>query len=545
MALLEVSGLSVEYRVRGIHRAALKDVTFTLEQGKTVALVGESGSGKSTLAKTIVGLLPSNAGVRTGTVHLAGTSLLGLRPRAWRRLRGSAIGYVPQDPVASLNPVRPIGSQLAEPLVVHGIHDRKAVRTAVLEALAAVGIHAPQRVAGLYPHELSGGMLQRVLIAGAISLQPQLLLADEPTSALDVSVQKRILDLLESLQSSFRFATLLITHDLALAAERANDVVVLFNGRVQEVGAAAQVLTKPQAEYTRQLLADVPKGRLVEASAHPATAAAGDGGTGAPSLEVREITKIFPGRRGGGAVRALSGVSFAIHRGTTHALVGESGSGKSTLARIAARLTPQTSGEVLVNGERIESVKHAELRELRRTVQFIYQSPFDALDSRQSVGSILAEPLKRYQIGDKAWRVQRVRELADSVALSGNLLTSQAAQLSGGQLQRVAIARALALEPTTLILDEPTSALDVTVQARVLRLLAQLQAELGLTYLFISHDLEVVRTIADTVTVLRHGQVVESGAVGDVFDNPADAYTQELVAAAPRLEPRARGTARV
>jgi len=524
--LLEVRDLRINYSVRNTLAEAVRGASFSVAAGETVALVGQSGSGKSTLATAAQGLLPHNAEIVGGDILYRGRSIPALGSRALRDIRGAEIGLVPQDPVASLNAVRTIGAQLAEPIRVQGERDQGRLLRRVVDALGSVGIRDPEHVATLYPHELSGGMLQRVLIAGAISLGPKLLIADEPTSALDVSVQKRILDLIATLQRDQGFGVLLITHDLAVASERADRVVVLRDGLVEETGPALGVFSRPQATYTRQLLDDAPAFATREARPALSTDTA---------LELRDITKTYPSRRRGAPKIVLDAVSLTVQRGSTHALVGESGSGKSTLARVITRLVAQDSGVVEVAGAAVTETRHSRLREVRRTLQLVYQNPFTSLDPRQTVESIVREPLDLYRVGIAADRTRRARELLDSVAIAEHLFDHRVSELSGGQRQRVAIARALALNPEVLVLDEPTSSLDVTVQAQVLRLLVDLQRELGLTYVFITHDLAIVRAIADTVTVLQNGVVVEGGTVEQVFGNPTSAYTRELIDAAPHI----------
>jgi len=524
--LLEVRDLRVSYSVRNTRAEAVRGVSFDVAAGETVALVGQSGSGKSTLASAAQALLPHNAQITGGDVLYRGKSIPALGSKALRDIRGREIALVPQDPVASLNAVRTIGAQLAEPMRVHGERDARRLRARVIEALESVGIRDPEHVATLYPHELSGGMLQRVLIAGAISLGPKLLIADEPTSALDVSVQKRILDLIATLQQEQGFGVLLITHDLAVASERADRVVVLRNGLVEETGSALEVFARPQAQYTRELLNDAPA--FAARAARPALSTD-------TALELRDITKSYPSRRRGTPKTVLDEVSLAVQRGSTHALVGESGSGKSTLARVITRLVGHDSGDVVIDGAIVTETRHSRLRDVRRRLQLVYQNPFTSLDPRQTVESIVREPLDLYRVGTPAERRSRARELLESVAIDAHHFDHRVSELSGGQRQRVAIARALALNPEVLVLDEPTSSLDVTVQAQVLRLLVDLQRELGLTYVFITHDLAIVRAIADTVTVLQNGVVVEAGTVEEVFENSTSPYTRELINAAPRI----------
>ncbi|WP_144830459.1 ABC transporter ATP-binding protein [Microbacterium sp. BH-3-3-3] len=530
-ALLRVEDLSVAYgRTPVVH-----DVSFSIPRGGSLALIGESGSGKSTIARSVLRLLPRATGRAHGRVELDGTDVLGLSERAFRPLRGRRIGFVPQDPAHALNPVRTIGSQAHEAAALAGVADERA---AILEAFDRVGLPDPRRVYDSYPHQLSGGMLQRVLIALAVLPGPQLLVADEPTSALDVTIQKRILDLLGELRDHLGIGLLLITHDLAIAAERTDEIVVLKDGRIQEAGATRAVFAAPASAYTRQLQADAPalnpdryRRDLDDRGVDAWTT-----DTASTRIEVREVSKSFVVD---GAPRpAVSGVSFRVPPGTTHALVGESGSGKTTTVRLLLGLDTPDAGEIRVDGEPVTGRTPAQLRGIRRHLQLVYQNPFTSLDPTWSVGRIVREPLDRYRVGTRAERVTAVAEALDAVGLSTHLARRRPDALSGGQRQRVAIARALVLEPDVIVLDEPTSALDVTVQAGVFDVLRRLQRERGLTYLFVSHDLALVRQIADTVSVLKDGRVVEAGRVADVLSHPREAYTRALIDAIPFRDPR-------
>ncbi|MFD7311468.1 dipeptide ABC transporter ATP-binding protein [Promicromonospora sp. NPDC059942] len=560
---LRVRGLRVAYGEAEV----VHGVDLDVRPGEVVALVGESGSGKSTTAHALIGLLPDGGRVTAGEVTLGAgprsTPLTGLLPDAWRRVRGVRVGFVPQDPGTALDPVVRVGDQVAEALVVHGT-PRRAARERAVEILAEVGLDRPRERARQYPHQLSGGMRQRVLVGIAMACEPELVIADEPTSALDVTVQRRVLDLLADLTGRAGTAVLLITHDLAVAADRADRVVVLKDGVVVEEGPAARVLGAPEHPYTRELVAAVPGRNNVPsayapdagaedeagegpaprraagtASATVAATVAGtvadgartqDGAAETPSsalLEVRGLVKEFRlGRRE--RLRAVDDVSFAVPRGSAFALVGESGSGKSTTARLVLGLERPDGGAVELDGAPVGAD-----RATRRRTQLVHQDPYSSLDPRFTVAAIVEEPLRSHRIGDRAERRDRVAQLLQQVHLSPDLAGRRPAELSGGQRQRVAIARALALDPELLVLDEPTSALDVSVQARVLELLARLRAERGLTYLFISHDLAVVRQVADHVGVMSAGRLVETGPVGRVFDHPAHPYTAELIAAIP------------
>ncbi|MBF6088824.1 dipeptide ABC transporter ATP-binding protein [Nocardia cyriacigeorgica] len=525
--LLRVERLRVRYRTGDGPVTAVDGVSLTVRRGEVVALVGESGSGKSTLAHAVIGLLGATADIADGTVTFAGQPVDYASEHALRRLRGLQVGFVPQDPGLSLNPVRRIGDQVAEALRVHRLDDRRGALERATALLAEVGLDRPQLRATQYPHELSGGQRQRVLIAIALACGPNLIIADEPTSALDATVARRVLDRLAERIAARGTAVLLITHDLAMAAERADRLVVLRNGAVVESGRTAEVLGDPRHPYTRRLLAAAPA-LAADRVVRPATVL--DGG---PLLTVREVHKLF--RAGAGStVTAVAGVGFELGRGETLALVGESGSGKSTTARIAVRLTDPDRGEVVFDGEPLTRARAGQLRALRRRFQIVYQNPYSSLDPRLRVGSVIEEPLRAYGIGNRKARAQRVAELLEQVALPAGYARRRPAELSGGQRQRVAIARALALRPELLMLDEPVSALDASVQAQILELLDDLQRQLRLSYLFISHDLAVVRRISDRVAVMRYGRIVETGTTADIFDNPQHDYTRELLAAIPK-----------
>ncbi|MEV4107497.1 ABC transporter ATP-binding protein [Nonomuraea sp. NPDC049695] len=508
MSLLEVRDLAVSYD----GRRAVESISFAVEPGEVVAVVGESGSGKSTTAHAVIGLLPANGAVDAGRILLGGADLATWSSKRMESVRGAQIGLIPQDPSSSLDPVKTVGAQIAEVLRIHRRGDRRAIRSRVVDLLARVGLPDPERRARQYPHELSGGMRQRVLIAIAIALEPRLIIADEPTSALDVTVQRRILDLIDDLRADSGTALLLVTHDLAVAAGRSDRLVVMKDGRIEEQGPTAEVLASPAAGYTKRLLNDAPA-----LSASPFRDPPTDVG---PAIVVRDLVKEFKG------FRAVDGVSFEVARGTTHALVGESGSGKTTTARLVVRFAEPTSGTVSIAGA-------GEGRAFRRHVQLVHQNPYGSLDPRQSIGDIVEEPLRNFRLGDRAERRARVLDLLDRVALPQDVLTRRPRELSGGQRQRVAIARALAAGPEVVVLDEAVSALDVTVQAQILDLLEQLQRDLGLTYLFISHDLAVVRQISHTVSVMNKGSIVESGTTRQVFTDPRHEYTRELLAAIP------------
>jgi peptide/nickel transport system ATP-binding protein len=525
--VLDVRNLAIAYRDHGKTTRVVHHVSFTVNPGEVVALVGESGSGKTTTAQSIIGLLGDNGRIESGEILLNGTDISRWSQRRLDTIRGARISLIPQDPTSSLNPVLTIGAQLGEILKIHGGRDRKAIKARVVELLGRVGLTEPELRAKQYPHQLSGGMKQRVLIAIAIAMQPALIIADEPTSALDVTVQKRILDLIDALRREFGTAVLLVTHDLGVAADRASRLIVMQNGSIQEQGPTTAVLAAPGSAYTRKLLSNAPS--LADARVRPQPMDRRDGDD---AIIVEDLVHDFPS--GGGEIhRAVDGVSFRVRRGTTHAVVGESGSGKTTTARDIVGFSKPGSGRVLVEGTDISKLRREELRQFRRTIQLVYQNPFASLDPRQTIFGIIEEPLLNFDPVGKHERRKKVENILERVQLPHAVLQRLPRSLSGGQRQRVAIARALVLDPKILVLDEAVSALDVTVQAQILTLLGELQKELGLTYLFISHDLAVVRLISDTVSVLHHGKQVDSGPVERVFQAPTSDYTRELLLAIP------------
>jgi peptide/nickel transport system ATP-binding protein len=536
--LLSIEGLEVRF---GDQDPAVCGVDLTVLRGQTVAMVGESGSGKSTTAAAILGLLPPGGRITAGRIVFDGRDIAAFDRQADRRalrsIRGRAIGYVPQDPMTNLNPVWKVGFQIREALRANT--DTREARRRALELLADAGMPDPATQAGRYPHQLSGGMCQRALIAIGLAGRPKLLIADEPTSALDVTVQRQVLDHLQGLTAELGTALLLITHDLALAAERAESVIVVHRGVVVESGAAQAILRQPQHDYTRRLVAAAPSLARTPSRPRPRT-------PDRPAddiLVASDLTKVYresrgaprwPGKRRA-ELRAVDAVSFRLRRTSTLAIAGESGSGKSTLARMVLGLLQPTSGRVVFDGTEInESLDRENALAFRRRVQPVFQNPYSSLDPMYSVFRAVEEPLRIHRVGDRKQREQAVRELVDHVALPSSVLRRLPRELSGGQRQRVAIARALALRPEVLVCDEAVSALDVLVQAQILDLLADLQAEMGLTYLFISHDLAVIRQIADDVLVMRAGRVVEQAPTEELFDRPRDEYTRRLLEAIPK-----------
>ncbi|OBA58800.1 ABC transporter ATP-binding protein [Mycobacterium sp. 1100029.7] len=522
--LLGVEGLEVRF---GDHDPAVRGVGLSVERGQTVAVVGESGSGKSTTAAAILGLLPPGGRITAGRIMFDGIDITAADRRLLRSIRGRRIGYVPQDPMTNLNPVWKVGFQIREALRANA--DGRQARRRAVALLAEAGMPDPVKQAGKYPHQLSGGMCQRALIAIGLAGRPQLLIADEPTSALDVTVQRQVLDHLQRLTDELGTALLLITHDLALAAQRAERVVVVHRGVVVESGAAQAILQEPQHQYTQRLVAAAPS---LTRRSRPAATRTDD------ILVASELTKVYrdahgaPWRRG--EFRAVDAVSFRLQRARTLAIVGESGSGKSTVARMALGLLQPTSGTVAFDGMQIsDALSRDAMAAFRRRVQPVFQNPYSSLDPMYSVFRAIEEPLRIHRVGDRRQRATAVRELVDQVALPSSVLSRLPRELSGGQRQRVAIARALALRPEVLVCDEAVSALDVLVQAQILELLATLQAELGLAYLFISHDLAVIRQIADDVVVMRAGRIVEQAAAEDLFTRPNHEYTRQLLEAIP------------
>ncbi|UXA06870.1 ABC transporter ATP-binding protein [Mycobacterium sp. SMC-2] len=527
--LLAIEGLNVSFG----DQPAVRGVDLTVLPGDTVAVVGESGSGKTTTAAAILGLLPPGGRITAGRIVFDGSDIAGADLRTLRAIRGREIGYIPQDPMTNLNPVWKVGFQVSEALRANTA-DRRTRRRAV-ELLGQAGMPDPAKQAGRYPHQLSGGMCQRALIAIGLAGRPRLLIADEPTSALDVTVQRQVLDHLQGLTAELGTALLLITHDLALAAERAESVVVMREGAVVESGAAHSILRDPQHEYTRRLVAAAPSLTL----GSPARPRPTKPGASDDILVASELTKVYRESRGAPWRRAESvaveGVSFRLRRASTLAIAGESGSGKSTLARMVLGLLPPSSGTVVFDGTRIDAALNPDQQlAFRRRVQPVFQNPYSSLDPMYTVFRAIEEPLRIHRVGDRAQRERAVRDLVDQVALPSSVLGRLPRELSGGQRQRVAIARALALRPDVLVCDEAVSALDVLVQAQILDLLAGLQAGLGLTYLFISHDLAVIRQIADDVLVMRAGRVVEQATTEELFTRPRHEYTRQLLEAIPR-----------
>lgn len=526
---------------------AVRGADLTVYPGQAVAIVGESGSGKSTTAMAIMGLLPGTGKVTGGTITFDGRDVTDLSNEQWTALRGSEIGLVPQDPMSNLNPVWRIGTQVEESLRANNVVPNSQRHERVVELLEEAGLPDAERRAKQYPHEFSGGMRQRALIAIGLAARPKLLIADEPTSALDVTVQKRILDHLESLTAELGTAVLFITHDLGLAAERAQHLVVMHRGRVVESGPSLQILRNPQHPYTQRLVKAAPSlasARIQSAkeaglrSPELRTAAEEEAAEHDVVIEVKDLVKEFDvrGQRGDQKIlRAVDDVNFHVRRGTTTALVGESGSGKSTVANMVLNLLEPTSGQVFYEGRDITALSAREKFAMRRRMQVVFQNPYGSLDPMYSIYRCIEEPLRLHKVGDKKSREARVAELLDLVSMPRSAMRRYPNELSGGQRQRIAIARAMALSPEVLVLDEAVSALDVLVQDQILTLLSDLQEELNLTYLFITHDLAVVRQTADDIVVMRQGAVVEKGDADRIFAEPETEYTRNLIDSVPGL----------
>ena len=618
--LLKITDLEVTFTTSTGVVPAVRGANLTIYPGQTVAIVGESGSGKSTTAAAVIGLLPGTGKVTGGSIEFDGKELTKMSSKEWIELRGSGIGLVPQDPMSNLNPVLRIGTQVKEALLANNIVPRSEAGERVTELLEQAGLPDGERRAKQYPHEFSGGMRQRVLIAIGLASRPKLLIADEPTSALDVTVQRRILDHLETLTKEMGTAVLFITHDLGLAAERAEQLVVMHRGRIVESGPALEILQHPQHPYTKRLVSAAPSlasARIESAHARGIThteeefTGSAKNASSEEMIRVEHLTKEFHIRGAKGEASkllAVDDVSFTLRRGKTLAVVGESGSGKSTAANMILHLLEPTSGKIFFDGEDTSEYSEAQLFALRRRLQAVFQNPYGSLDPMYSIFRLIEEPLKIHGYGTleyaraeikraeatgrepepwavaaleghsesdkklreervkayaqqeverakaagrepepwavaaleghsefnpKKLREERVAELLDLVALPRSAMRRYPNELSGGQRQRVAVARALALNPEVIVLDEAVSALDVLVQNQILHLLNDLQAELGLSYLFITHDLAVVRQIADDVVVMEKGRLVEANTTDALFDHPVQDYTRELIEAVP------------
>ena len=562
--LLEMKDVHISFTTSTGVVEAVRGVNMSIYPGQSVAIVGESGSGKSTTAMSILGLLPGTGKVTGGQILFEGEDITHYNNKQFESLRGDKIGLVPQDPMSNLNPVWRIGTQVEESLKANHVVEGSKRHERVVELLEEAGLPDAERRAKQYPHEFSGGMRQRALIAIGLAARPKLLIADEPTSALDVTVQKTILDHLEHLTEELGNAVLFITHDLGLAAERAEHLIVMHRGRIVESGPSREILRSPQHPYTRRLVKAAPSlassriraakeagveakelksgeaiGTAVEPGSTAADSAEGSSSAAqAPVISVRNLTKEFDirGQRGGKKLlKAVDDVSFDIRRGTTLALVGESGSGKSTVANMVLGLLEPTSGTIEFEGRDTSKLSKQELFKLRRKMQVVFQNPYGSLDPMYSIYKCIEEPMALHKVGSRKEREARVAELLDMVSMPRSAMRRYPNELSGGQRQRIAIARALALRPEVIVLDEAVSALDVLVQNQIIQLLAELQSELSLSYLFITHDLAVVRQTADDVVVMKKGQAVEQGTADDIFDNAQQEYTRNLINSVPGM----------
>ncbi|WP_420963395.1 ABC transporter ATP-binding protein [Brucella sp. IR073] len=561
--LLSVQNLSVSFLSDGRWTTVVHDISFAIEAGTTVAIVGESGSGKSVTSLALLRLLLSGSSRVEGDIRFAGKSLSSMDDAGMRRIRGNEIAMIFQEPMTSLNPSLTIGFQLAEVLMTHRGMGKAEAEAEAVRLMERVRIPSPATRIHDYPHRLSGGMRQRVMIAMALACRPKLLIADEPTTALDVTIQAQILDLIRELQREEGMAVLFITHDMGVVAEIADRTIVMLNGRIVESGATEDIFNAPKHPYTRALLSAVPKLGSMQGEARPKKFVEIDRSTGlplnaednAPSpgpaedakpvLEVRDLRKYFDIHKGlfrriVGRVHAVENVSFSLAEGETLALVGESGCGKSTTGRAIMRLNDPTSGEIRLNGEDILSLSASAFRDRRRDMQLIFQDPFASLNPSMKVGEVIAEPIVAHGIGSRAEARERARELLRQVGLDPHVSDRYPHEFSGGQRQRISIARALSLRPKLIVADEAVSALDVSIKAQVVNLMLDLQRELGLAFLFISHDMAVVERISHRVAVMYLGEIVEIGPRADIFGNPQHPYTKRLLSAVPVPDPSRR-----
>lgn len=541
--VLSVENLSVDARTPQGLKPVLQDVSFSLDAGETLCLAGESGSGKSVTSLSIMGLLPKTSlRVTAGSIKLGERELTKLSNRAMRHVRGGDIAMVFQEPMTSLNPVMTIGKQLTEAIREH--QDASNAEAIARQMLEAVHMTEPARRLTQYPHELSGGMRQRVMIAMALSCRPKVLIADEPTTALDVTVQAQILTLMRELRREFGTSILMITHDMGVVAEMADRVAIMQNGRIVELGNVIDIFEHPRELYTRQLLAAVPRLGAYAGTDGPPTVCAKPAEPREPKsvLEVKDLTVTYGTKSGWfgmskTAQPTVKSISFSIQAGQTLGLVGESGSGKSTTGKAVLNLIP-FSGSVRLDGAEIGGLGQTAMRPIRRSAQMIFQDPYASLDPRMSVGKAIAEPMVIHGIGNAGERQDRVAALLQRVGLTADAASRYPHEFSGGQRQRICIARALTLEPKLIVADESVAALDVSVRARVLDLMLELQEQMGLSYLFISHDMAVIEKMSHHVAVMRSGQIVEMGTRREVFEQPGDSYTKDLMQAVPIPDPR-------
>jgi peptide/nickel transport system ATP-binding protein len=532
--ILEVSKLGVEFWVGGEWIPAAKNLDYVVRPGEVLAIVGESGSGKSVSSMSLLGLLPAN-GRATGSARLNGEELIGATMAKLRQVRGKDIAVIFQEPMTALNPVYRIGFQIMEALRIHFPLAPAEAKVRALELLELVEMPDPQKAFDSYPHQLSGGQRQRAMIAQSISCDPDMLIADEPTTALDVTIQAEILDLLRHLHTRLNSAIVIITHDMGVVADLADNVIVMRYGEIVERGTVDEIFNHAKHPYTKELLAAVPHlGTGDAAAVEEATR------TEKPALVLDDVSVVYPKRGRVPAFTAVEGASFSIYPGEIVGLVGESGSGKTTIARAAVGLVPVSAGTLTVVGQNIAGASAKELRAVRRSLGIVFQDPGSSLNPRFPVGESIGEPLLLSGLFDKKQINTRVEELLEQVELPQSFRNRYPHELSGGQRQRIGIARALALSPKLLVADEPTSALDVSVQARVLELLQEIQSRLQFACLFVSHDLAVVDLLADRIVVMNHGKIVEQGNKEDILRNPQEAYTQRLIAAVPLPDPAAQ-----
>jgi peptide/nickel transport system ATP-binding protein len=542
--VLDIDSLKVTFATDGGDVVAVDDVSLYVGAGEVLAIVGESGSGKSVTAKTILGLLPSTA-VTRGAVVLGENDVTQLAGKQLRAIRGVDVAMVFQEPSLALNPVYTVGWQIAEGLRAHGKYSRSEARAKSIDIMRKVGIPDPEKRVDYYPHQFSGGQKQRVVIAMALVLEPELIVADEPTTALDVTVQAEILDLLRTVRDEFGTAIVVITHNMGVVADLADRVAVMYEGKVVEQANVKDLFAKPQHPYTQKLLAAVPKlGSGVATTAERAKARAAAAAT-QPVVEARDLVIEYAGRLGRAGFRAVDAVSFAIQPGEVLGLVGESGSGKTTIGRAIAGLTRVTGGSLEVLGHEMHGIRERAFKPIRSEIGFVFQDPASRFNPLLTIGQAIAEPLVVHgRVANTAAGRTRVLELLDAVQLPAAFVDRFPHELSGGQRQRASLARSISLGPSLLIADEPTSALDVSVQARVLELFVALQKEFGFAALFISHDLAVVDLLADRIAVLYHGKLVEEGTGAEVLGAPTDPYTQRLLASLPVPDPVAQAKRR-
>ncbi len=527
--ILEARNVAVSFKVEGGTVQAVKNMSFALRKGETIAIVGESGSGKSVTARAVMRLLSRRASMgKDSYINMGGQDVLALPEKEMRKLRGSRVSMIFQEPMTSLNPVYTVGAQIAEVLRIHNKMTRAEAMAKAQRLLEEVQIPEPEARVKQYPHQLSGGQRQRVMIAMALANRPDILIADEPTTALDVTVQAQILNLIKDLKAKYGMAVILITHDLTVVRQFADRVYVMQHGELKEHNTTKALFANPQHPYTKRLLAADPKGIAKPLEGNPPTV-----------LEGKGVRVTYTLKRGGmfnatySDLQAVDGLSLDLKKGETLGLVGESGSGKTTFGQALIRLLNPQEGEITFNGARLDGLSRDQLRPFRSRMQIVFQDPFSSMNPRMNVRQIIEEGMIVNQFGGNSdERLQRVQKALEDAGMPTNILTRFPHEFSGGQRQRIAIARAIALEPEFILLDEPTSALDLSVQAQIIELLRKLQRERGLSYLFISHDLKVVRALCHRVIVMQHGKIVEQGPVADVLNDPKTDYTKRLVRAA-------------